>query len=104
MERFGEVGEPRSDVVVPELFVVVFAEGALNDEEGGEVVGGEGIVGGREGEEALIDHELNTAGDFVRLLLEPSGSASGDYGVEDKEAAEFHGGILVVLFIPVTSE
>ena len=44
MESFGKAGEPRGDVVAPELSVVFFSEGALDDEEDGEVIRSEGFV------------------------------------------------------------
>jgi hypothetical protein len=86
------------------LAVVFFAEGALDEEEDREVVGGEVVVGFGEDEEALVEHELNPAGDFVRLVVEPSSSPSGDGRVKDEEAAKFDGSVFVVFGSPVAGE
>lgn len=52
----------------------------------------------------MVEHELNAAGDFVRLVFEPSRGASRDCGVEDEETTEFDGGVFVVVGGPVACE
>ena len=97
-ELFGEAGEPGGEIVGPELAIVFFAQGTLTEKEDGEMVGGEGKVRLGEDEEALVEHELNAASDFVGFVFDPGGGVGRDNGVEDEETIEFGGGVLVVLF------
>ena len=80
----------------------VFAgERALHDEEEGDVVGSESLEGLGKFEEAVIEHELDTPGDLIGLLIfEVGGGASRDGGVKNEESAELDGGVFKILVGP----
>ena len=103
-EGVGEIGNPGSEVVGFELSGVASGESGLDEEEDGEVIGGEGLEGLGKSQEAIIDHELNPAGDFRGVVFEPSRRPDGHGGIQNEEPAVLHGGLFEILGRPLLIE